>query len=1406
MVKQQQQQQQLPPNEDSNEPWSTMKILNQPPSTPNQQNSKDLPPHFQDAQALQQPPLPGIQDSSLSIYERLRHFLYINFVLNKRSFILSILSYVADITLFVSLNLYLFSNKKFIYELSCISSPTTLTTTSTLPTNAETTQIPLETKALNETESLLRSAQQQLVDASNNSQDVAQKTIKQSYLSLQIIILFVFFICFILSYLIKLQFKYHRLALNMYDYDVNNENHPHHQSPNACSPHQDGAMAKDRDGMASIASTTTGNSHFSSSAVNKKLSNLFKRWLNRLFTKLASILLNFFFGYQFCQNCFIQQWNEQADAHSIFIHFFILCAALVRCSIVFLHKTNASANNQMSHLKKLQEKQKSLFSGDPATIKSTNQYQYYYHYYSYLIKTNQTTSNRLKKHQNQQQTFRVFQLDDVALFLGFISALFHLFNFLKAFELVFVFLPLLFTLILFRFKSMCTALLNLTLIFLSILIISSSNSFSSITDISAYYLERKYEDDPTSSPIVAKLLSSTNSTGHEMSGSGLVDKVTTTATMSSSISDCNFNNYQNIQNSSSIIHLFSYNILTFFCFLLTFYLNALLSISQCALTAMERWNLAFLGQLSFWRKLSIYMSFLVYLIYIVTCTIAMCIKLKHWSLLLTLLPLYLFLSFVWCCFQLLNTINLTHLMNKINDCFLLLNESNSLSHEANSFENSSNHSKKSKSSQIYNNNNPVCSTASNPNRNSTLSQSSGNNNNGGAKSFKFKKFLQRFLSYDKLNMNDDEMHNAHQLNVSNVPIHRILAYKGVRHLGSISYRISLYCFVQTGLLAPFAFYTNSPITCGMYLCALSLNFVWLSLLYQFPKSSSGTCIAHAIVAPPLLLNIYNAGTTGTSSAGGSGGGGAGSTILTNSSMSASLSTKKSTTTTTTTTGNSMLFLPFNYQQAVTQRCTYLLNKMQLFLQFHLIENFGCEFAATGLSKEALEARLRSFFQKRSDGGLGAHYNTYILYYCGPTSLITDGIAFVDGNEFSLEQIVELWKSIHLNEEISFGGVDDDLEKVVVVADTNGNENDLVAGGSGGSDEEVKMNGQELKQQPDELKKKKSTKSTKKAKKNYNSRLIIIIDAENTSKSLNYVKTKLNEPNLYVALQTVKYNLNNAGQQQPGLIKNSKSRGFDNKLALMGGDKAFKTSTKQAPTLMMGPPGSPQTLYSGGNLFDSYLNFGKFTLDWIKTNCTAANIDTCNENDHINLQNQLEFINKNENFFYNNNEFDEEEENELMNKEMDDDDEEDDDEDDDDDESNDYDLEGVNENNPAKSKKSMTAATTNVLSVNRSSKPSNSSTQAATLFYEAKCAFSRHWIEFNFETKNEKALAHDFQQFWNLYYPYIICKPLLKLLNCRIFYLRFNFIRRIIFTLRHLKNRIIPIHEFETGHGFKIFNN
>jgi hypothetical protein len=1359
-----------PPNEDelNDDPWPTMKILNaQPPTSININtinNNLNTISNYQQ-QPDTQPQTPNTHNnehSTLSIFERLRHFLYINFVLNKRSFILSILSYAADIILFVSLNLFLFSNKKFIYELSCSLTDTNNNNNNMIHFSTSTNMMKINYNLTTDLSTDNTNINVSIPRTNNMLSELEQptKTLKQSYLSLQIIILFVFFICFILSYLIKLQFKYHRLALNMYDYDV--EMNINNQD-------------KDRDGIDSLASTTTG-SHFSSS-VNKKLSSLLKRILNRLFTKLASILLNFFFGYQFCQNCFIQQPNELNDGYSIFIHIFIMICVVFRCFIIFLNKKNSK--NQLNHLNKLQQKQKDLFND----INNKQNHKYFYYYYSYLIRSNQIQCNQLKQHQNNQNTFRIFQMDDVSLFIGFISSLFHLFTFLKAFELVFVFLPLLFTLILLRFKSSLNAILNLSLIVMSLLIISSSNSFSSITDISSYYLEKKYmEPNTNNSPIVAKLLSPNNTTPNNEN-------------INISRNECNsYYDYHNIQNSSSIINLFSYNLLTFFCFLLTFYFKSILSIYYCTLTGLERWNLSFLCKLSFWRKLSIYVSFLVYLLFILTCTIALCIKLKNWSLLS--LPFYLFISFIWACFQLLNTINLTHLMNKINDCFLLLNESNSLS-QANSFENSSNHSKKSKSSQIYNNNNnnPVCSTNRN-NRNSTLSQSSGNNNNNSKGSFKLKKFLQRFLSYDKLNMND-EIINEH-MNVSNVPIHRILAYKGVRHLGSISYRISLYCFFQTILLAPFAFYTNSPITIGMYLITLILNFIWLSLLYQFPKSNSGTCIAHAIVAPPLILNIYNNGTLATNNS---------STINTNNPFLSSLSKKSSTTnsssgtytttTTSSTTGNSLLFLPFNYQQALTQRCTYLLNKIQMFLQFHLIENFGCDFASNGLNKDGLELKLRNFFQKRSNDG--SYYNTYILYYCGPTSNLTDNFAFVDGNELGIEQICDIWKKVHLNDDIGFkdSNENDDMEKVIISANENENENENPNNNNGtgsasgsGSEEENKQDNQ-----IENMKKKKINKddiTRKKEKKNYNSRLIIILDAENTSKSLNYIKTKLNEQNLYIALQTVKYNLNNSSGQC-GLVKSTttKSKGIENKLIL--GDKTFKSNAKQS---LMGP-GSPQTI--SGNFFDSYLNFGKFTLDWIKSNCNSSNI---NSYENENLHNQLEFINQNENFFYHNNDFDEEEENELMNKDH-----EDDDEDDDDDESNEYDLENTANGNSGAVDKHTIKTKKNISNANTTGNNNGKAHRdSSAFFYEAKCAFSRYWLDFNFETKNEKALAHDFNQFWNLYYPYLICKPLLKLLNCRIFYLRFNFIRKIIFTLRHIKNSMIPMHEYDTGHGFKIFNN
>jgi hypothetical protein len=69
-------------------------------------------------------------------------------------------------------------------------------------------------------------------------------------------------------------------------------------------------------------------------------------------------------------------------------------------------------------------------------------------------------------------------------------------------------------------------------------------------------------------------------------------------------------------------------------------------------------------------------------------------------------------------------------------------------------------------------------------------------------------------------------------------------------------------------------------------------------------------------------------------------------------------------------------------------------------------------------KDVLESKLAAFFRKRPTQNESCnsekpnYYNTYMLYYCGPTSPLTDSLAFVDGSELSLDEIISLWKQIH----------------------------------------------------------------------------------------------------------------------------------------------------------------------------------------------------------------------------------------------------------------------------------------------------------------------------------------------------------------------------------------------------------
>lgn len=489
------------------------------------------------------------------------------------------------------------------------------------------------------------------------------------------------------------------------------------------------------------------------------------------------------------------------------------------------------------------------------------------------------------------------------------------------------------------------------------------------------------------------------------------------------------------------MNLYSYNFLTFTSFLITFYLKSFLNIYYCTLTSLERWNLSFLSSTSFagsstggssstfslnnryfWRKLLIYATFFLYLLFIVTCTGYTIVKFNKWSILI--LPFFYTLTLVWLLFQVLNIINLNNLLNKINDCYLLLNESNSVMIESGSGHHHHHHHHHHKSRMAGGSGaNNLRSSSTSSSTSSHLSSSKSSQAKGRSRLlYNLRKFLHNFLNYNKLNgrnLNDDDIGGGGN---SNIPIHRILSYKGVRHLGSISYRICIYCLTLTILLSVFVILTQSSLTIMLYLCILNINFIWLSLLYQFSKNKNGNCVAYALVAPPLILNVYTNNTlnsTTTNTFGSTMSSSkkyktAQSTLLTTASSNTYSSNTTSGVSSSGSSNQMAASLPFNYQQALTQRCNFILNKFQAFLQYHQIENYGCDFASNGLNKMALETKLRAFFKKRtipSDPN-SLYYNTYLLYYCGPTSPLTDNLAFIDGNELSIEEICNIWREVH----------------------------------------------------------------------------------------------------------------------------------------------------------------------------------------------------------------------------------------------------------------------------------------------------------------------------------------------------------------------------------------------------------
>jgi hypothetical protein len=215
------------------------------------------------------------------------------------------------------------------------------------------------------------------------------------------------------------------------------------------------------------------------------------------------------------------------------------------------------------------------------------------------------------------------------------------------------------------------------------------------------------------------------------------------------------------------------------------------------------------------------------------------------------------------------------------------------------------------------------------------------------------------------------------------------------------------------------------------------------------------------------------------------------------------------------------YQPSSYKQDIlNKRSTYLLNKLYKFINNHLIENYGCDYLTPSFSRTSIETKLKSFFSKSTLDG--PKYNTYIFYYCGPSLKTLSNqqqvcnLLLQDGTQLSIDDIVSIWKEIHCtssqtlmksqshklsNESIRYKNM---TNKTTDTTDSDTEYNGTLSSHPNG----------------------KAVLTLKATNTNQtisnSSRLILVIDAENTDLLLKYVERNLTQKNLFVALQTAVY--------------------------------------------------------------------------------------------------------------------------------------------------------------------------------------------------------------------------------------------------------------------------------------------
>ncbi|KAE8296039.1 Transmembrane protein 168 [Larimichthys crocea] len=188
---------------------------------------------------------------------------------------------------------------------------------------------------------------------------------------------------------------------------------------------------------------------------------------------------------------------------------------------------------------------------------------------------------------------------------------------------------------------------------------------------------------------------------------------------------------------------------------------------------------------------------------------------------------------------------------------------------------------------------------------------------------------------------------------------KIMASKGMRHFCLISKHLVLFTLVSTAAVATLCWQASSSIFVGTFLLVLPLESLFHGLFHELGNSLGGTCVGYAVVIPTNYCSPD---------------------------------------------GQPML-LPPGQVQELNRRTTGMLTSVQRFFAHHLIEAFGCDYSTSGVTLEALQAKIKSFLELRTADG--PRHDTYVIYYSGHSH--RTGMALAGGDTLRLDQLLDWWR-------------------------------------------------------------------------------------------------------------------------------------------------------------------------------------------------------------------------------------------------------------------------------------------------------------------------------------------------------------------------------------------------------------